>query len=188
MRNRFTEQDTEAFYDAEDALYRSFWDSEGSLHWGWFDPGTGDDFLKACANLNRNMAEKAEIQVSSQVLDMGCGNGTTATWLAKTIGCSVTGIDLSGVRIGNAIDSLRGQPADLQQRLGFEKASATELPLDAVVTGQELRARIVLPNGFEFKEAEMANTAYLRIESAGPLVFQHTDTYGALNEFDWSNG
>ncbi len=84
MRNRFTEQDTEAFYDAEDALYRSFWDSEGSLHWGWFDPDTGDDFLKACANLNQNMAEKANIQVSSQVLDMGCGNGTTATWLAKT--------------------------------------------------------------------------------------------------------
>ncbi len=35
MRNRFTERDTEAFYDAEDALYRSFWDSEGSL------PGVG---------------------------------------------------------------------------------------------------------------------------------------------------
>ncbi len=31
MRNQFTERDTEAFYDAEDALYRSFWDSEGSL-------------------------------------------------------------------------------------------------------------------------------------------------------------
>ena len=68
MRNRFTERDTEAFYDAEDALYRSFWDSEGSLHWGWFDRETGDDFLKACANLNRNMVEKAKIQASSQVL------------------------------------------------------------------------------------------------------------------------
>lgn len=131
MRNRFTEQDTEAFYDAEDALYRSFWDSEGSLHWGWFDGETGDDFLKACANLNRNMAEKANIQVSSQVLDLGCGNGTTATWLARTIGCRVIGIDLSGVRIGNAKESLKEQPADLQQRLGFEKASATELPFEA---------------------------------------------------------
>ena len=130
MRNRFTEQDTEAFYDAEDALYRSFWDSEGSLHWGWFEPDTGEDFLKACANLNRIMAEKAEIQVESQVLDLGCGNGTTATWLAKTIGCRVTGIDLSGVRIGNAQESLKEQPTELQQRLGFEKASATELPFN----------------------------------------------------------
>ena len=34
MTSRFSEQETEAFYDAEDALYRSFWDSDGSLHWG----------------------------------------------------------------------------------------------------------------------------------------------------------
>ena len=46
MRSQFTEQETEAFYDAEDELYRSFWDSEGSLHWGWFDQDTGNDFLK----------------------------------------------------------------------------------------------------------------------------------------------
>ena len=130
MRNRFTEQDTEAFYDAEDALYRSFWDNEGSLHWGWFDPDTGEDFLKACANLNRTMAQKADIRAASQVLDLGCGNGTTATWLAKTIGCRVTGIDLSGVRIGNAKEYLKGQPTEMQQRLAFEKASATELPFD----------------------------------------------------------
>ncbi len=61
-------------------------------------------------------------------------------------------------------------------------------PIKNPVTGEEHRARIVLPNGFEFKEAEMANTAYLRVESDSPLVFQHTDTYGALNEFEWSNG
>ena len=76
MRNQFTEHDTETFYDAEDALYRSFWDSEGSLHWGWFDDTTGDDFLKACANLNRIMADKASISSQSRVLDLGCGNGT----------------------------------------------------------------------------------------------------------------
>ena len=57
-------------------------------------------------------------------------------------------------------------------------------PIKNPVTGEEHRARIVLPNGFEFKEAEMANTAYLRVESGGPLVFQHTNTYGALNEFE----
>ena len=61
MSSRFSEQDTEAFYDAEDALYGSFWDSEGSLHWGWFDEQTGDDFPSACANLNRVMLEKAGI-------------------------------------------------------------------------------------------------------------------------------
>ena len=100
MPNKFTEQDTEAFYDSEDALYRSFWDREGSLHWGILDDSTGRDFLKACANLNEIMAGKARISRESNVLDMGCGNGTTAAWLCKSQGCRVTGVDLSGMVIG----------------------------------------------------------------------------------------
>ena len=35
--SRFSERETEEYYNAEDALYRSFWDAEGSLHWGVFD-------------------------------------------------------------------------------------------------------------------------------------------------------
>ncbi len=128
MKSRFTEQETEAFYDAEDALYRSFWDSEGSLHWGWFDESTGGDFLKACANLNNIMAEKANIDGASSVLDVGCGNGNTATWLCERAGCQVTGIDLSAVRIGNANEAANGLPLDIKSRLAFKKASATDLP------------------------------------------------------------
>ena len=128
MSSRFSEQDTEAFYDAEDALYRSFWDREGSLHWGWFDQTTGDDFLSACINLNRVMLEKASIHPDSHVLDLGCGNGNTSTWLCRSAACRVIGIDLSGVRIDNAIESLASQPPDVQGRLKFEKASATNLP------------------------------------------------------------
>lgn len=60
-------------------------------------------------------------------------------------------------------------------------------PIRNPVTGKEHRARIVLPNGFEFQEAEMANSVHFRVES-GSLVFQHTNTYGQLCEFDWSNG
>ena len=128
MPSRFTEQETEAFYDAEDAVYRSFWDSEGSLHWGFFDQSTGNDFLKASANLNQIMAEKASIDSTSKVLDVGCGNGTIAAWLCRSRGCKVLGIDLSGVRVNNAKESLRDLPQEVRERLEFEKASATELP------------------------------------------------------------
>ena len=34
--SRFSKRDTEEYCDAEYALYRSFWDAEGSLHWGVF--------------------------------------------------------------------------------------------------------------------------------------------------------
>ena len=128
MPSKFTEQETEAFYDGEDAIYRSFWDDQGSLHWGFFDSSTGLDFLKACDRLNEIMVAKAEIGRGAKVLDLGCGNGTTAMWLGRSYGCRVMGIDLSGTRIGNARLALEDQPAEVQNRLGFEKASATQLP------------------------------------------------------------
>ena len=45
MSSRFTEQETESYYDAEDEIYRAVWDEEGSVHWGVFDDSTADDFL-----------------------------------------------------------------------------------------------------------------------------------------------
>ena len=61
-------------------------------------------------------------------------------------------------------------------------------PIKNPVTGEEHRARIVLPNGFEYKEAEMGNAVLLRVQSGTPLVFEHANTYAQLNAFDWSNG
>jgi|TARA_B100000315_G_scaffold127165_1_gene116963 ubiquinone/menaquinone biosynthesis C-methylase UbiE len=130
MFTKFTEKDTETYYDNEDAIYRAFWDQEGSVHWGVFDQGTGKDFLKACANLNQIMIQGGKINRDAKVLDLGCGNGTTAIWLSEAQGCHVTGVDLSGVRIGNAKTALTRRPFGLQSRLAFEKASATELPFE----------------------------------------------------------
>ena len=130
MSSRFTEQETENYYDAEDEIYRAVWDEEGSVHWGVFDDSTGDDFLKAGANLDAMMVAKGRIDASSNVLDLGCGNGTIAIWLSSSQGCHVTGVDLSGVRIQNAKDKLASLPAPSQEKLKFEKASATELPFE----------------------------------------------------------
>ncbi len=127
---RFTEDVTESFYDSEDGLYRSFWDTEGSLHWGLFDESTGEDFLKACANLNNFMADKASLAPQSRLLDIGCGNGNAAMWLCETRDCSVVGVDLSGVRINNANEALKGAPDPIRDRVSFEKASATDLPFE----------------------------------------------------------
>jgi hypothetical protein len=60
-------------------------------------------------------------------------------------------------------------------------------PIKNPVTGEEHRARIVLPDGFEFKEAEMGNTVYCRVDADERLAFELKNTYGQLNAFDWSN-
>ena len=128
MTSRFTELETESYYDAQDEIYRSIWDEEGSVHWGLFDESTGSDFLAACEKLNRTMIEKGGIDEESNVLDLGCGNGTVAIWLTGETGSKVTGIDLSGVRVANAQGKLAYLPPDLQERLAFKKSSATALP------------------------------------------------------------
>ena len=76
------------------------------------------------------MMNKGNVQSSSNVLDFGCGNGTTALWLTNQAGCRVTGIDLSGVRVGNALLSLEDQPSEVKRRVQFEKASVTDLPFE----------------------------------------------------------
>ncbi|MGE2817419.1 methyltransferase domain-containing protein [Mycobacterium heidelbergense] len=119
------ESEVARFYDEHDAVYRSFWDSDGSLHWGVFDDSRDKDFVSACQDWNVIMRSRADLSPSSKVLDIGCGNGTTALWLAESTGCSVTGIDVSGVRIEAA---RRAGVASPRLRVEFVQASATDLP------------------------------------------------------------
>ena len=182
---RFSERDTEDYYDAEDDLYRSFWDADGSLHWGVFDrPERADNvddtggadgdmaavrssFMAACARLNDIMLANAGIDGAAQVLDLGCGNGNTATWLCRTTGARVTGIDLSGVRIDNAVASLANVP-ELAARLAFEKASATDLPFaDGAFTHVWSQATIYhIPD-----KAKTLQEAYRVLQPGGVMVF-----------------
>ena len=168
MSSRFTEQETESYYDSEDAIYRSFWDEDGSVHWGVFDESTGDDFLKACGNLNDMMVEKGRIDASARVLDLGCGNGTTAIWLSENHECHVTGVDLSGVRVQNAQNARTGLDPSVQEKLCFQKASATELPFeDATFTHLWSQAVIYhVPD----KEAALKE-AYRVLKDGGIMVF-----------------
>jgi len=125
MKN-YTEKDTELFYDKEDEIYRSFWDKNGSLHWGLFNKGN-EDYLTASENLTNLMALKSKINATSKVLDVGCGNGEVTIQLAKKYECNIIGIDLSGVRIKNANEKLKENP-EISSLVKFEKASATKLP------------------------------------------------------------
>jgi hypothetical protein len=60
-------------------------------------------------------------------------------------------------------------------------------PITNPATGDQHRARILLPDGFEYQAAEMANTVHARVTADEPLAMQLENTYTQLNEFDWSN-
>lgn len=72
-----------------------------SLHYGYWDKST-KSFPEALLNINKVMSAKACINSSSVVLDAGCGIGGSSLWLAKNIGCHVTGISLSDRQVADA--------------------------------------------------------------------------------------
>jgi hypothetical protein len=56
-------------------------------------------------------------------------------------------------------------------------------PIRNPVTGGEHRAQIRLPGGFEYEEAEMGNSAFLKV-TAGAIAFEHHNSYAQFNAFD----
>jgi hypothetical protein len=62
-------------------------------------------------------------------------------------------------------------------------------PITNPVTGEEHRVRIDLPNGFEYKQAEVGNTVFARVHKASgfDLEVNLERSYAQLNPFDWSN-
>ncbi len=59
-------------------------------------------------------------------------------------------------------------------------------PITNPVTGLEHRARIDLPNGFEYKQAEMGNTVSAVIDLQAPLDLKFDNSYAQLAPVDWS--
>jgi hypothetical protein len=60
-------------------------------------------------------------------------------------------------------------------------------PIRSPVTGAEHRVRIELPNGFEYRQAEMANAVTWTVTVGETLLMEHENTYGQLSPFDWSS-
>lgn len=69
-----------------------FWDL--SMHYGLWDETTRTH-RQALLNENRIAASVGRVSSGDSVIDLGCGYGSTAVWLASNIGCRVLGITLS---------------------------------------------------------------------------------------------
>ncbi|WP_157961877.1 methyltransferase domain-containing protein [Acuticoccus kandeliae] len=77
---------------------------------------------------NDALAAAAGIDAGTRVLDVCCGMGGPARYLAHNIGCRVTGIDLTESRIVGA--RRLTEMAGLSDRVDYEVANALDLPFD----------------------------------------------------------
>lgn len=141
--NRMQESSVSEFEGAArrhyDSLTRSFylhWNAD-HLHLGIFESGEcpgPDERLRDSPGLARAVERMVEatvapagIEEGHHVVDAGCGVGGTAIFLAGTLGCSVTGVNLSRVQM-----EMAGQKvieAGLDDRIRFVYADcARSLP------------------------------------------------------------
>jgi ubiquinone/menaquinone biosynthesis C-methylase UbiE len=78
--------------------------------------------------LSRLMAERMGITHDSRVLDIACGDGHTATYLAKVFSCNVAGIDAGNEMIEKA--RKRSMNMGVNALTDFRLGYATEIPYD----------------------------------------------------------
>ncbi len=81
-------------YDISDKLYELFLDKEMIYSCAYYtDPA--NDLDRAQQDKLRHLASKLRVEPGMKVLDVGCGWGALAIYLAKTCGADVTGVTLS---------------------------------------------------------------------------------------------
>ncbi len=107
----------------DEALWRA---GLGDRSLGWADLVPLDQFHVGGLGATRELAESLGIDAGANVLDVGCGLGGPARFLAATYACQVTGIDLSRPFVDAA--RMLTERAGLSDMVTFRHADALDLP------------------------------------------------------------
>ena len=119
----------ERYYDTTLDLYEELWGEH--VHHGYWDPGerpgiNGADRHAATDRLVHELVAYADIQPGSKILDIGCGIGGPALYLAGKLDCTVDGVTLSAAQAARANE--KAQEAGVADRAHFHQ-------LDGLHTG-----------------------------------------------------
>lgn len=87
---KWKKQDIVDYYKRTEFAY---WLWGRDMHFGYWDKST-KTLRQATRRFNEVLVEKARICRNDRVLDAGCGVGGASIFLAKTLGCRVTGITI----------------------------------------------------------------------------------------------
>ena len=114
-------------YDAVTEAWRR-WVMGDDLHFGLFTAPT-ERLAEATARLTRALAARAALEPELEVLDLGCGVGTSALRLAAEEGVYVTGVSTSEVGVAEA--RRRADEQGLDDRTRFLVMDAQDLALES---------------------------------------------------------
>jgi tocopherol O-methyltransferase len=89
-------------YDIVSPYYRSLWGEH--LHHGYWIRGD-ESKEKAQLQLIEHLAQLANVKRGSDILDIGCGFGSTSLYLARHYAANLTGITISPVQLEMAIST-----------------------------------------------------------------------------------
>ena len=103
-------------YDLSGKLYDLFLDSDRQYSCAYFER-PDDDLERAQYNKKRHIAAKLCVERDMTVLDIGCGWGGMALYLARELGARVTGLTLSTEQL--AVARERARAAGLEDRVEF---------------------------------------------------------------------
>ncbi len=182
------------YYDRTWFDYRLVWVRHRNymaMHWGYWDENT-KTHTESLLNMNRAVATKGDLRPGMRVLDAGCGNGGTATWIAETYRVHVVGVTLSADQVANASNYARRR--GVQDLVSFEQQDFTSLSFpdrsfDAV-WAQESVCHVP-----EEGKADFLREAHRVLKPGGRLVvedwFRMDRPYSAANETlmkEWLSG
>jgi len=145
---------------------------------GVFDQLLGDTLRPGGLELTARVAEVAGIGQNHTVLDIACGKGTTALFLAREYNCNVIGIDLSSKMI-SFCRSRADNDGKLADKVSFLLGDAESLPFrdssfDAVISECSFS---LLPN------KEVAARSVRRVlKSGGKLVMTDIILRGEVSD------
>jgi cyclopropane-fatty-acyl-phospholipid synthase len=111
------QQNVSHHYDLSEELYRLFLDEDMQYSCAYFE--SGDETLEeAQEKKKRHIAAKLRLEDGQKILDIGCGWGGMALYLAKCANVEVLGVTLSEEQHRVAVE--RARAAGLEDRVRFE--------------------------------------------------------------------
>lgn len=123
LTQRFVNE-TKRYYDgAADEIYRDIWGE--NIHLGLFE-GRDEDLPSAMERSNRQMAEGVTLAPEHEVIEVACGYGALARYLASAYGCRVVASNISQRELRHAQELTAA--AKLGDKVSFEYGDFHALP------------------------------------------------------------